>query len=439
MNNIQASKKNIIINSEHEQVTNGSIRVTPNKCVIHFKPGHTYMQTIQLLNITDLPQIIKIKPLECKLFKFPYITTVSILPNGSWNLQFTFMTYLNQEFKSYLHLKNPTGQGNFAIELRAIPKMHSCLPKILDFGNVDIGMSVTRKLSLAPKSKPYQFRIFIPFGFEGLCVDPTCGEVLCDYPKNVTVVYTPQSYITLCIDLVLYLTGFNQKPHVITLTAVTKPKPFCHKNIKMDITIPKKKYLHSFHKTPHSDKTENDIIAFNRLTLNTILKNKGSVLDVESYKWLNPLGELDKVYRDAYLQNYKDFMVNVKCFSDKQNKKRFDILRNELNTNEEQQKSVFDKQKTKWKMYIEKLNPYENILLDDQIEPLGLRERSIRINHIDTSDFDFDPNFDDNWFIRFQLYNKFINAVKIIIIKNRLEKRLNIFKALIANNIINML
>jgi len=50
------------------------------------------------------------------------------------------MTYLNQEIKSYLHLKNPTGQGDFAIELRAIPKMDSCLPKMIDFGNVNIGM-----------------------------------------------------------------------------------------------------------------------------------------------------------------------------------------------------------------------------------------------------------------------------------------------------------
>jgi len=50
------------------------------------------------------------------------------------------MTYLNQEFKSYLHLKNPTGQGNLAIKLRAIPKMQSCLPKTIDFGNVEKGM-----------------------------------------------------------------------------------------------------------------------------------------------------------------------------------------------------------------------------------------------------------------------------------------------------------
>lgn len=56
-----------------------------------------------------------------------------------------------------------------------------------------------------------------------------------------------------------------------------------------------------------------------------------------------------------------------------------------------------------------------------------------------TSEFDFDSNPDDNWCIRFQIYNKFINGVKIIIVKNRLEKRLNLFKALIANNIINIL
>jgi len=60
-------------------VTNGSVCVSPNKCIIHFKPGHTYMETIKLLNMTDLTQIIEIKPLECKPFKFPYLTTVSCI------------------------------------------------------------------------------------------------------------------------------------------------------------------------------------------------------------------------------------------------------------------------------------------------------------------------------------------------------------------------
>jgi len=31
--------------------------------------------------MTDLPQVIKIKPLECKIFKFPYLTTVSCIQN----------------------------------------------------------------------------------------------------------------------------------------------------------------------------------------------------------------------------------------------------------------------------------------------------------------------------------------------------------------------
>lgn len=57
--------------------------------------------------------------------------------------------------------------------------------------------------------------------------------------------------------------------------------------MNMDITVPKKKHLRSLPKTHHSDKVENDIMVFNRLTLNKMLKNKGSVLDVESYKWLS--------------------------------------------------------------------------------------------------------------------------------------------------------
>ncbi|XP_015365361.1 PREDICTED: uncharacterized protein LOC107162831 [Diuraphis noxia] len=438
MNNIQASKKKVLTNSEHEQLTNGSICISPKKCIIYFKLGHTYMQTIKLLNMTDLPQTIKIKPLNYKIFKFPNLTTVSILPKRSWNLQFTFITYLNKEFKSFLHLKNPTGQGDFAIELRAIPKMSSCFPKTIDFGNVNIGMSVTRKLSLAPKSKPYQFRIFIPHGLKSLCVNPTCGEVFCDYPTNVTIVYTPQSYITLCIDLVLYLTEFNQKPQVITLTAVTKPKTFCITNIKMDETIKKEKHLHLFHKT-HSDKAEKDIKVFNRLTLNKMLNDKPSILEDDSYKWLNPFGELDKVYRDTYVKYYSDFMVSAKRFDDEHKKDCFEISRNELNSNYEQQKSVYDKRITEWETYKDKLYSYKVISLGNQFKPLGFRERSIRTNYIDTNEFDFDPNLDDNWCIRYQIYNRFINGVKIIIVKNRLEKRLNLFKVLIANDIINML
>lgn len=57
--------------------------------------------------------------------------------------------------------------------------------------------------------------------------------------------------------------------------------------MNMDITVPKKKHLRSLPKTHHSNKVENDIMVFNRLTLNKMLKNKGSVLDVESYKWLS--------------------------------------------------------------------------------------------------------------------------------------------------------
>lgn len=64
---------------------------------------------------------------------------MTIRSNSSRNLEYTFMSYLNQEFKGYLHLENITDKENLAIELRAIPKNYSYLPRIIHFGNVDIG------------------------------------------------------------------------------------------------------------------------------------------------------------------------------------------------------------------------------------------------------------------------------------------------------------
>jgi len=77
-------------------------------------------------------------------------------------------------------------------------------------------------------------------------------------------------------------------------------------------------------------------------------------------RFLDPLGELDKVYRDAYIQNYNDFMVNVKRFCDEHKKDCFEVSRNELNSNEEQQKSVYDKRITEWNAYKVRCTNYTN-------------------------------------------------------------------------------
>jgi len=57
------------------------------------------------------------------------------------------------------------------------------------------------------------------------------------------------------------------------------------------------------------------------------------------------------VYRDAYIQNYNDFMVNVKRFGDEHKKDCIEVSRNELNINDEQKKSVYDKRITEWNSY----------------------------------------------------------------------------------------
>lgn len=88
-----------------------------------------------------------------------------------------------------------------------------------------------------------------------------------------------------------------------------------------------------------------------------------SIFHKKQWFLIDPLGELDKVYRDAYIQNYNDFMVNVKRFCDEHKKDCFEVSRNELNSNEEQQKSVYDKRITEWNAYKVRCTNYTNWLI----------------------------------------------------------------------------
>ncbi|VVC30145.1 Immunoglobulin-like fold [Cinara cedri] len=388
----------------------GSICVNPKKCIIHFKPGRTYIRKIKLLNMTDRPQIVQIQQSENKIFKFPDLTTLTIQPNNSWNLEYTFSSYSNQQFKGYLNLKNTTDRDNLAIELWAIPKTYSSFPSIINFGNVDIETNVTRKLHLEPESYPYPFRIFIPYAVNGLSVNPLCGEVPSDTPTEVTITYKPRSYITLSAVLVLYVLKGNRKPRVVTLTAVTKPK-IKRRNSLLNTNkiMPIKMYKTPLRKSiKPADKRENDIVVFNRLTLNKILMNKRSTTPTESHAWLNPLGEADEVYRNSYAKNSKKFMENVKIFGDAHKVAvKSKIARHEPVTTDEEIQYVIDKRDGEW-------NDYK-----------------------DESKFIFDDTLDRNFWKRCQMYNKFVNAVKMIIIKNRLLTRLNLFNAMRINDITN--
>lgn len=69
----------------------------------------------------------------------------SIPSSGSWKLPITFTSHLNEEFKSCVYLKNSTGRENLAMEIRAIPKTNPCLPRTINFGNVDIGLRLVAK------------------------------------------------------------------------------------------------------------------------------------------------------------------------------------------------------------------------------------------------------------------------------------------------------
>lgn len=71
-----------------------------------------------------------------------------MLSNCSCYITITFVSYNTTEHKDYLRLRNPTGNGNLAVEICAVPELCNHLPKTINFGNVNIG--TTYRLHTSP-------------------------------------------------------------------------------------------------------------------------------------------------------------------------------------------------------------------------------------------------------------------------------------------------
>ncbi|XP_050522214.1 uncharacterized protein LOC126894910 [Daktulosphaira vitifoliae] len=341
--------------------TNGSISVNKDDLIAKFKVGKLQRIKIKLINKTSKPQVIQIQPMSNKMFKLPDETTVSILPNCSKLLTIKFVSDSITEYKDFLKLKNPTGNGNMALEVCAVPELNFHLPNVIDYGNVHIGMTVSKKLVLYPRIKKYRFRTLVPVQKEGLIIEPTSGEVEQNIPIVITVTYTACSYVTLSADLILYFSDMFATHHKITINAVTKP-------------------THCF-------------------------------------------SESESLYRDEYLEQLDKFMCSAKYFGDKS------IKNTQQQFITESPPQHYDDWNEK---ILKKLNSHMDNCFKNQ-EPIKLKERSVRMNHIEICHFEFNPMTDGNWWRKFQAYDKFVKISRKVIIKIRLEKRLKLLKSITPN------
>lgn len=67
--------------------------------------------------------------------------------------------------------------------------------------------------------------------------------------------------------------------------------------------------------------------------------------------FIDPLGELEKTYRESYEQCCNDFVARANRFGDEHKKARFNIPRCEPVTSEEQLRSVTEQRETEWNAY----------------------------------------------------------------------------------------
>ncbi|XP_014262264.1 uncharacterized protein LOC106674193 [Cimex lectularius] len=395
-------------------------------------------QAINIINKSDEPYDIRIyNPLTPYFHLSSFILEGTVKPKGSVRAYVSFLRERKARmYYDYITVECSRGCA-FEIQIEASPiiKEFANLPKEIKFGHIPIGQTRKKKIILEPRKDEMPF-LFVTLKFcPSLSITPSRGTVGTE-AVEVEIKYCPLEYITLMLPVNIYLPTVIALPFTMMISAHTKPGYYRNQLLEILENVDEYKEEKPTYKVPSFAKpapmvaskelkkvepsawTQHDANRF-------LIKEKSQHCE---YELRGPFGRfLEEDYR---IQKKKE-----NGFFDLVHKIKRE---NEIAYSHEKCKirwigaDWYERERLRQTYLNEKNMVNDNLSYGPQL----IRQRLIRhINETSKYEFSGPDRKPNEWFVRYVIMIKFINAARKIVVKLRLEKILKKLKHLTKEDI----
>ncbi|KAK3588715.1 hypothetical protein CHS0354_026034 [Potamilus streckersoni] len=210
----------------YTQVTQNAM-VQAKPAVIHFGGFEVEKKQTASLSIVNVStEVIRmhIIPPQTKYFNIKYQKTERLVPGLTIDCTVEFFPDEWRYYYDCIRINCP-GEENLLIPVHAYPVMSTKdFPQLFNFPPVPVGHKMTKLFPLrcdAPVDFEFQLTYLQPH--PAFMISPMEGIIPANGEAEITVTFAPLEFHTACIRIQLVISQFNSKPIVCTITGTSPP------------------------------------------------------------------------------------------------------------------------------------------------------------------------------------------------------------------------
>ncbi|XP_071958358.1 cilia- and flagella-associated protein 221-like [Antedon mediterranea] len=429
-----------------------------------FAPGKLHKLTLTLGNVSTEVVKMHIIPPTTKYFKIWYTKGDRLVPGLTMDCTIEFRPDEWRYFYDCIRI-HCKGDSNLIVPIHAYPVMNtSDFPQIVRFPPTPISQS---------KTQSFPLRCHVPIDFEFLItyiqphpsfyVEPIKGVVPANGECRISITFTPTDYTTAHLKFQVFISQFESKPLVCAVSGNSAPGlAQTELNLKTNdlsdatsnldprsitpIGLARKKKLAKIKKRPQvstakikatKKEVEIDGIRFppnlnSQHAVNSVLLQQAGKLRVKDLRE----AVLSKKHGQSSTRQMKEALFEKELKEDidaeRRNQLRWQVCLGRKNISIEERQEILDSRAEALQDYhFKRGDPIPHVEFGREETGYSTRRTYRLATSIPSHEPTFDTYKNNMWWLRHETINRFQQAARKVIIRNRVNKRLPIIRKLI--------